>query len=202
MFNALRSVSTRFSASGYERLGDTDALGDIALEPHDYDWERPPRRFRRCRLGAVLLLVVGILVGVIVTLILLLRERPDTDPLPWRAYCSIPSISRPPGAVPGIQPDLRNLLTEFPPDNLEKLPPVGLFIGILTMDKNAERRAMIRDTFASHPKSRNGAGAGDNGEGTSRTIIRFILGEPKPEWREKIQQESECKPHSILCAAF
>lgn len=49
----------------------------------------------------------------------------------------------------------------------------------------------IRSTYAGHDRSRNGAGEGDGGEGTSRTIVRFILGMPRKEWARRIELEIE-----------
>jgi hypothetical protein len=62
------------------------------------------------------------------------------------------------------------------------------------MDSGFERRALIRDTYAAHPRSRNGAGEGDGGMGTSRTIVRFIMGKPRKDFERKVQleMESEC----------
>lgn len=59
------------------------------------------------------------------------------------------------------------------------------------MDTALERRMLIRTTWATHPRSRNGAGAGDNGRGTSRTVVRFILGQPRKGWETRIQAEIE-----------
>ena len=61
------------------------------------------------------------------------------------------------------------------------------------MDTSIERRMLIRSTFASHARSRNGAGEGDGGEGTSRTIVRFVLGQPRKDWERRIMLEMESK---------
>lgn len=50
---------------------------------------------------------------------------------------------------------------------------------------------MVRSTWASHERSRNGAGDGDDGNGTSRTIVRFVLGKPRSSWEERIRLEAE-----------
>ena len=81
----------------------------------------------------------------------------------------------------------------FPPPNLDDFPPAGLFLGIFTMDSAVQRRMLVRSTWASHERSRNGAGAGDDGHGTSRTIVRFVLGKPRSGWEERIQLEAESK---------
>jgi hypothetical protein len=50
---------------------------------------------------------------------------------------------------------------------------------------------LIRSTWASHARSRNGAGNGDDGEGTSRTIVRFIMGQPRKAWERRVRVEME-----------
>jgi hypothetical protein len=50
---------------------------------------------------------------------------------------------------------------------------------------------LIRSTWASHPRSRNGAGHGDGGAGTSRTIVRFIMGQPRKTWERRVRVEME-----------
>lgn len=61
------------------------------------------------------------------------------------------------------------------------------------MDSAIERRMLIRNSWANHPRSRNGAGVGDNGDGTSRTLVRFILGQPSKIWKRRIKLEMERK---------
>lgn len=62
---------------------------------------------------------------------------------------------------------------------------------------------LIRSTWANHPRSRNGAGHGDGGAGTSRTIVRFIMGQPRKTWdrRVRVEMEGAClrayTPHCI-----
>jgi hypothetical protein len=81
----------------------------------------------------------------------------------------------------------------FPPDDLDTLPPAGLFLAVFSMDSSLERRMLIRTTWAAHPRSRNGAGEGDDGMGTSRTVVRFVLGQPRKGWERRIQSEMESK---------
>lgn len=69
------------------------------------------------------------------------------------------------------------------------------------MDSAIERRMMVRSTWASHERSRNGAGEGDDGYGTSRTIVRFVLGKPRSSWEERIRLEAESKEPSKLFIA-
>ncbi|TDL28646.1 hypothetical protein BD410DRAFT_781162 [Rickenella mellea] len=143
--------------------------------------------------------------AVLLTLFLMYALNPDKEPLPWRAYCTIPSASTSPpsyGLSPGYPYDTltpyevsyrtRVIPPPFPPPNLDKLPPAGVFVGVFSMDSAIERRMLIRSTYASHVRSRNGAGGlGDRGFGTSRTIVRFILGRPRPDWERRIQLEAE-----------
>jgi hypothetical protein len=81
----------------------------------------------------------------------------------------------------------------FPPDDLDTLAPAGLFLAVFSMDSSLERRMLIRTTWAAHPRSRNGAGEGDGGMGTSRTVVRFVLGQPRKGWERRIQSEMESK---------
>lgn len=123
--------------------------------------------------------------------------NPDKEPLPWKAYCSIPpSTTLPPNfrstlPYPYINPLLEEIPPSFPPDNLDTFPPAGVFVGVFSMDSALERRMLIRTTWATHPRSRNGAGVGDGGRGTSRTVVRFILGQPRKGWERRIQTEME-----------
>ena len=89
----------------------------------------------------------------------------------------------------------------FPPDNLDALPPAGVFIGVFSIETAFERRSLIRSTWASHAHSRNGAGPGDDGFGTSRTAVRFVLGQPSKDWEKQIQleMESTCLQPSLPC---
>lgn len=123
--------------------------------------------------------------------------NPDKEPLPWKAYCSIPpSTTLPPNfrstlPYPYINPLPEEIPPSFPPDNLDTFPPAGVFVGVFSMDSALERRMLIRTTWATHPRSRNGAGEGDDGRGTSRTLVRFILGQPRKGWERRIQTEME-----------
>ena len=56
---------------------------------------------------------------------------------------------------------------------------------------------LVRTTWATHPRSRNGADTSDGGRGTSRTIVRFILGQPRKGWERRIQTEMESKHRKI-----
>jgi hypothetical protein len=123
--------------------------------------------------------------------------NPDKDPLPWRAYCSMPSLV--PSSLP-IYPNVSHgqLLPIFPPPDFDARPPAGVFVGIFSVDSAFERRQLVRTTWASHPRSRNGAGPGDNGFGTSRTIVRFILGLPRKNWDRRVKLEMESEYSSFV----
>lgn len=66
-----------------------------------------------------------------------------------------------------------------------------MFVGVFSMDTSVERRMLIRSTWASHVRSREGAGDGDGGIGTSRTIVRFIIGQPRKDLERRIKLEIE-----------
>ncbi|KAJ7169859.1 glycosyltransferase family 31 protein [Mycena filopes] len=127
--------------------------------------------FPRQPITIILTLILLSVFTIFVTLLLMYILNPDKDPLPWRAYCS---------ATPA-----------FPPPDLDALPPAGLLIGVFSIDSGYERRSLVRTTWASHARSRNGAGDGDGGLGTSRTIVRFVMGEPRKEWERRIRLEME-----------
>jgi hypothetical protein len=59
------------------------------------------------------------------------------------------------------------------------------------MDSSSERRMLIRSSWANHPRSRNGGGDGDGGAGTSRTVVRFIMGQPRKTWERRVRVEME-----------
>ncbi|KAI0308230.1 hypothetical protein B0F90DRAFT_1681188 [Multifurca ochricompacta] len=132
------------------------------------------------------------------TFLLIHLLNPDKEPLPWRAYCTVPETSTDPPPL-NAHPTFLNISTvasappmrPFPPSNFDSLPPVGVFVGVFSMDSASERRMLIRSTWASHPRSRNGAGDGDGGAGTSRTVVRFIMGQPRKTWERRIRVEME-----------
>lgn len=116
-------------------------------------------------------LVLFAIFAIVLTLFLIYQLNPDKEVLPWRTQCT-------------MQPN-------FPPDNFYALSPVGVFLGIFSMDSSLERRMFVRTTFANHERSRV-----DNG--TSRTVVRFILGKPRPEWERRIQLEAETYHDMII----
>ncbi|KAJ8595903.1 hypothetical protein M405DRAFT_727139 [Rhizopogon salebrosus TDB-379] len=153
--------------------------------------------FPRQPLTIIFALLLFTIFAISLTLFLLYILNPDKEALPWRAYCTIPPTTSAPPQYRGVLPyPYVNPLPEvmppsFPPDDLDSLPPAGLFLGVFSMDSALERRMLIRTTWATHPRSRNGAGDGDDGIGTSRTVVRFILGQPRKGWERRIQTEVE-----------
>ncbi|KAF9568413.1 hypothetical protein CPC08DRAFT_679335 [Agrocybe pediades] len=146
----------------------------------------------------ILTLILFAIFAISLTLLLIYILNPDKEPLPWRAYCSVPSLAPPfdrpaPPNSPQIYPNYTNG-QELPPflhDELDRLPPAGVFVGVFSIDSAFERRMLMRSTWASHPRSRDGAGAGDDGISTSRTIVRFILGQPRKDWERRVKLEME-----------
>ncbi|KAF7347855.1 Glycosyltransferase family 31 protein [Mycena venus] len=127
--------------------------------------------FPRQPITIILTLILLSVFTIFVTLLLMYILNPDKDPLPWRAYCS----ATPP----------------FPPKEIDTLPPAGILVGVFSIDSGYERRSLVRTTWASHVRSRNGAGDGDDGLGTSRTIVRFVMGEPRKDRERRIRLEME-----------
>ena len=135
---------------------------------------------------------------VLLTIFLMYILNPDKEPLPWQAYCSTPYLNSPPDAQdPKLYNDpyhnytLGMQTSPFPHKELDELPPAGVFVGVFSTDSAYERRALVRSTWASHPRSRNGAGVGDDGVGTSRTIVRFVMGQPRKDFERRIALENE-----------
>ncbi|KAI0076076.1 hypothetical protein K474DRAFT_1307155 [Panus rudis PR-1116 ss-1] len=149
-------------------------------------------------LTIILTLLLLTAFGVSLTFLLIYILNPDKEPLPWRGYCTIPSLSTSP-PLPSLPPTAsfphfpsQNFTPpSFPPDDLDSLSPAGVFVGVFSIDTGIERRMLVRSTWASHVRSREGAGEGDGGIGTSRTVVRFILGQPRKDWERRIKLEME-----------
>ncbi|KAH9858152.1 hypothetical protein C2E23DRAFT_802889 [Lenzites betulinus] len=136
------------------------------------------------------------LFGVSLTFLLIYILNPDKEPLPWRGYCTLPQYSGGPpplslSTTTWLQTPLSTNFTlpQFPPTEFDSLAPAGVFLGVFTIDTGVERRMYIRSTWATHLRSREGGGDGDGGVGTSRTIVRFIMGQPRKEWERQVQLE-------------
>lgn len=146
----------------------------------------------------LLTLILLTIFGVSLTFLLIYILNPDKEPLPWRGYCTVPQYStRPPSLELPTTAQFPHQLPKnftppsFPPPDLDDLSPAGVFVGVFSMDNAVERRMLIRSSWANHQRSRDGAGEGDGGVGTSRTIVRFILGEPRSEWKRRIRLEMD-----------
>jgi len=189
------------------RLRRETRLGFRGLKRHVRRLIRHPL-FPKQPTSIILTLLVVTVIAILITLLLMHILNPDKASLPWRTYCSIPSTSTAPPPISrsytdehlsmqvpiGFDPTSPNesiVSNPFPPPHLDDIPPVGLFLGVFTTDSAVERRMLIRNTWASQERSRAGAVEGDGGNGTSRTIIRFVLGKPRSGWVRRIQLESE-----------
>jgi len=78
------------------------------------------------------------------------------------------------------------------------MTPVGIFLGVFSVDQAMERRMLIRSTWARHPRSRHGAESPSEDKSTDRTIVRFILGKPSAKWERRIQLEMETYNDMII----
>ncbi|KAI0778237.1 hypothetical protein BD413DRAFT_464972 [Trametes elegans] len=154
--------------------------------------------FPKTPITILLTLLFLTIFGVSLTFLLIYILNPDKDPLPWRGYCTLPqhsagppSLSLSPTAL--LQTPLPTNFTPppFPPPELDTLAPAGVFVGVFSMDTAVERRMLVRSTWANHVRSREGAGDGDGGVGTSRTVVRFILGQPRKDWERRVKLEME-----------
>ncbi|WWD21953.1 hypothetical protein CI109_106441 [Kwoniella shandongensis] len=65
----------------------------------------------------------------------------------------------------------------------DALDPVGVLIGVFTTDEGVERRHMIRQSYASHWRSRT--------EGTEGVRIRFVMGRPRRRYEAAVKLEME-----------
>ncbi|KIJ22989.1 glycosyltransferase family 31 protein [Sphaerobolus stellatus SS14] len=166
------------------------------------------RYFPRQPASIILSLLGATVISILITLLLIHILNPDKAPLPWRAYCSVPpsSVLPPsthlaptdenfilelPEGIDPTSPEASQYTAPFPPSYFDDLPPSGVFLGVFSIDSGIERRMLIRSTWASHVRSRNGADPGDGGNGTSRTIVRFVLGKPRSDWERRVQLEMD-----------
>ncbi|KAI0639453.1 hypothetical protein C8Q77DRAFT_1081266 [Trametes polyzona] len=154
--------------------------------------------FPKTPVTILLALLFLALFGVSLTFLLIYILNPDKEPLPWRGYCTLPQYSGgPPSLALSTTSWLRTPLSTnftlppFPPPDFDSLAPAGIFLGVFSIDTSVERRMYVRSTWAKHVRSREGAGAGDGGIGTSRTIVRFIMGQPRKEWERQVQLEMD-----------
>lgn len=168
-------------------------LSQVVLSPL-YAYALCPSSFAQPSTPQVLTLISLCVFGLLLTLLLIYILDPDKEPLPWRAYCAAPelvSYSALNNATTGSSYPLFNAT------HLDDLPPAGLFVGVFSIDSAFERRMLIRTTWASHPRSRNGASDGDGGAGTSRTVVRFILGQPRKDYERRIKLEMDSTSRNL-----
>ncbi|KZT65592.1 glycosyltransferase family 31 protein [Daedalea quercina L-15889] len=161
--------------------------------------------FPKTPVTILLTLVLLTIFGVSLTFLIIYILNPDKEPLPWRGYCAIPQYStRPPSLELPTTAQFPDALPKnftplaFPPPDLDDYSPAGVFVGVFSMDNAVERRMLIRSSWANHQRSRDGAGEGDGGVGTSRTVVRFILGEPRSEWKRRIRLEMDMYNDMII----
>ncbi|KAG9099485.1 hypothetical protein FS749_001166 [Ceratobasidium sp. UAMH 11750] len=128
----------------------------------------------------LLALLLFALFALAVTLLLMHVLNPDKYMLPWRSYCSL---------APAFPPKASSA-SSFQP-SLEDIPPAGIFVGVMSMDSAFERRQLIRSTWASHERSRGGTSGEQGLNNTSRTVVRFILGQPRKDWERRIKLEQQ-----------
>ncbi|KAF8708394.1 galactosyltransferase, partial [Rhizoctonia solani] len=128
----------------------------------------------------LLALLLFALFALALTLLLMHILNPDKYQLPWRSYCSL---------APAFPPKPSGSSLHVP--TLDQLPPTGIFVGVMSMDSAFERRQLIRSTWASHPRSRGGASPEYGLNNTSRTVVRFILGQPRKDWERRIRLEQQ-----------
>ncbi|KAM6498094.1 glycosyltransferase family 31 protein [Amanita muscaria] len=140
--------------------------------------------------AVVLTLFLLCVFGLFLTLLLMHILNPDKEPLPWRAYCAAPELVSS-WTLNSINATTGNSYPPFNASKLDDLPPAGIFIGVFSVDSAFERRMLIRSTWASHPRSRGGAGEGDGGAGTSRTVVRFVLGQPRKSLERRVKLEMD-----------
>ncbi|ORY25363.1 hypothetical protein BCR39DRAFT_544488 [Naematelia encephala] len=67
--------------------------------------------------------------------------------------------------------------------DIDELEPVGVLVGVFTTDAGADRRHMIRQSYASHWRSRT--------EGTEGVRVRFVMGQPRAKYAKAIELEME-----------
>ncbi|KAL7423346.1 hypothetical protein Q5752_002649 [Cryptotrichosporon argae] len=68
-------------------------------------------------------------------------------------------------------------------EGLDDVEPVGVLIGVMTTDAGVERRNYIRQSYASHWRSRR--------PGTEGVRVRFVMGHPRAKHRRAVELENE-----------
>ncbi len=112
-------------------------------------------------LAATVVVVAGLVAGIKHAL------DPDKEPKPWRLDCA-------------KQP-------AFPHELADSLAPVDVFVGVFSRDASAERRSLIRHTYAAHtlPLSPH------DGTPMANVQVKFILGRPRGKYARSVRLEQE-----------
>lgn len=121
---------------------------------------------------------------------------PANDPLPLNSFFPFASSSLAlaplttqhpawPYHPHATQPFVANTST-----GLDELEPVGILVGVFTTDAGAERRHMIRQSYATHWRSRR--------EGTEGVTVRFVMGRPRRRFAQAVQLEMEGEYPSLF----
>ncbi|TIB87785.1 hypothetical protein E3Q19_03540 [Wallemia mellicola] len=87
--------------------------------------------------------------------------NPDKNPLPWRTYC-------------------QDTLS-FPHELADSLAPVTILVGVMSIDRSAERRNVIRQTYARKASPRDG----------THVQVIFFIARSRPSLRHAIHLEQE-----------
>ena len=132
--------------------------------------------------------------------------NPDKKALPWRKYCaadyptlfSLQDPERPNETGTGGELLLSPLTPQHPnwpypgydtrpyDASLQAdldLSPVGVYLGVFTMDSGKKKRDLVRESYGSHWRSRR--------NGTESVSVRFIMGRPRPEFAAAVDAESK-----------
>ena len=116
-----------------------------------------------------LILFFVVLIGSIASITSTIKYilNPDKEPKPWRLDCA-------------KQP-------AFPHELADSLAPVDLFVGVFSRDSSAERRSVIRHTYAAHtlPVSPK------DGTSMANVQLKFILGKPRGKFLRSVLLEQE-----------
>lgn len=154
--------------------------------------------------------------GLTMTLIYILN--PDKAALPWRQYChsdypTLYSLQHPSSSSEYDLFGHSSALTLAPlthehsawpyhphkeqpysvesKSDLAQLEPVGILLGVFTIDSGVERRHMIRQSYGSHWRSRK--------EGTEGVRLRFVMGRPRAKYAKavELEMEGECNSPAL-----
>ncbi|EOR00452.1 hypothetical protein J056_000650 [Wallemia ichthyophaga EXF-994] len=119
------------------------------------------RYFPKSRHNVAYALIALFLFAFSLTKFLMWYLNPDKEPLPWRSYCQESS--------------------PFPHQLADSLPPVTILVGVMSIDRYAERRNVIRQTYARNASPRD-----------SRHIqVVFVITNPRSSLRHAVYLEQE-----------